>query len=52
MESLRRVYEEQTEKAKNEYMLVHSDKVFENNLSDNIARKQKCYFFSMMGFAS
>ena len=27
MESLRRVYEEQTEKAKNEYMLVHSDKV-------------------------
>ena len=28
MDSLRRVYEEQTEKARNEYMNFHSQKVF------------------------
>ena len=30
MDSLRKVYEEQTEKAKNEYMMIHSKKVFKH----------------------
>ena len=30
MDSLRKVYEEQTEKAKNEYMMIHSKKVIKH----------------------
>ena len=33
MESLRRVYEEQTEKAKSEYMNLHSQKVILKKIS-------------------
>ena len=40
MDSLRKVYEEQTEKAKNEYMMIHSKKVIKNE----IIRKWKVYF--------
>jgi len=38
MEGLRRVYEEQTEKAKNEYMLVHSKKLTE--LQEDLSRER------------
>ena len=31
MDSLRKVYEEQTEKAKNEYMMIHSKKVIKHD---------------------
>ena len=41
MDSLRKVYEEQTEKAKNEYMMIHSKKVIKNE----IIRKWKVFFF-------
>ena len=41
MDSLRKVYEEQTEKAKNEYMMIHSKKVMKNE----IIRKWKVFFF-------
>ena len=40
MDSLRKVYEEQTEKAKNEYMMIHSKKVIKNE----IIRKWKVFF--------
>jgi len=38
MDSLRKVYEEQTEKAKNEYMMIHSKKLTE--LQDQLSRER------------